>query len=120
MVFTTCDGYEVTIPAIFPLPEAMVRGPRVLKESTAVLRILLGFMGPAGRQPALEDEPFDIQLAVAEAAEKYSIFSAMNFCRYLLRYVSISRLFSLSNTLIESDLAPTLAGDPGIRNSTSL
>jgi len=68
------------------LPEAVLRGPKLLQESASVLNILFGFLGP-GRHPALEKESFDVQLAVAEAAEKYSVFSAMNFCRYMFGYV---------------------------------
>jgi len=103
VVFMSCDGHEMTVPATYTLPEAMLRGPRVLKESAAVLHILFDFMGP-GKHPALEDEPFHIQLAVAEAAEKYSVFSAMNFCRYMLRYEFIFQFSSFPNVWFSQTL----------------
>lgn len=89
VVFTSCDGREITVAATAStLPEAVLRGPKLLQESASVLNILFGFLG-SGRHPALENEPFEVQLAVAEAAEKYSVSSAMNFCRYMFGYVHL-------------------------------
>jgi len=55
-----------------------------LEEDDAVLEFLVGFINP-GEQPALENEPFESVLAVAKAAEKYEVYSAMNFCRYIFK-----------------------------------
>jgi len=111
IVFTSGDGHEVTVTATpRTLPDVLLRGAKLLKESAATLRILFRFL-EAERHPALENEPFDFQLAVAEAAEKYSVFSAMNFCRFLFRYVRIPRWFSMADLWCQSNLAQSFVGD---------
>jgi len=50
-----------------------------LDEPSNVLEILFQFIYPR-RHPSLEDTDFETLTAVAEAAEKYELFSAMNVC----------------------------------------
>ena len=50
-----------------------------LDEASDVLEILFQFVYPR-RHPTLEDTEFETLLAVAEAVEKYQVFSAMNLC----------------------------------------
>lgn len=51
----------------------------VLDEPSDVLEILFQFIYPR-RHPSLEDIDFETLAAVAEAVEKYQVFSAMNLC----------------------------------------
>ncbi|KAF8159387.1 hypothetical protein B0H34DRAFT_796640 [Crassisporium funariophilum] len=55
-----------------------------LTEESAVLDILFQFVYPK-RHPDLEGLGFDIVAGVAEAAEKYEVFSAMNICCIRMR-----------------------------------
>ena len=74
----------------FPSAEFNTQGELVhLTESSAVLEALFRFAYPI-IQPNLEDVGFEVIAAVAEAAEKYQVFSAMNFCRLRLRLVTNS------------------------------
>ena len=50
-----------------------------LDEPSDVLEILFQFIYPR-RHPSLEDTDFETLAAVAEAVEKYQVFSAMNLC----------------------------------------
>ena len=50
-----------------------------LDEPSNILEILFQFIYPR-RHPSLEDTDFETLAAVAEAVEKYQVFSAMNFC----------------------------------------
>jgi hypothetical protein len=51
----------------------------VFDEPSNVLEILFQFIYPR-RHPSLEDTDFETLAAVAEAVEKYQVFSAMNLC----------------------------------------
>ncbi|TFK24184.1 hypothetical protein FA15DRAFT_704830 [Coprinopsis marcescibilis] len=55
-----------------------------LSEPEAVLEVLFAFMYPQ-RHPDLEDLPFELVSAIAEAAEKYEVYPAMNVCRRRMR-----------------------------------
>lgn len=55
-----------------------------LTESAKVLGILFQFVYPM-RQPVLSGLQLDTLLALAEAVQKYQVFSAMNGCEYHLR-----------------------------------
>lgn len=55
-----------------------------LTETADVLAVMFDFVYPR-RQPALEDMPFQIVAPVAEAVEKYEVFSAMKVCEFRLR-----------------------------------
>ena len=74
----------------FPSAEFNTQGELAhLTESSAVLETVFRFTYPI-IQPDLEDVGFEFIAAVAEAAEKYEVFSAMNFCRLRLRLVTNS------------------------------
>ncbi|KAF8958868.1 hypothetical protein BDZ97DRAFT_1840374 [Flammula alnicola] len=69
----------------FPGSEFDTRGEVVhLTESSDVLRILFGFVHPR-EHPDVEDLDFKTLAAVAEAAEKYEVFFAMNICKMQMR-----------------------------------
>ncbi|KAJ6517072.1 hypothetical protein DFH09DRAFT_1048838 [Mycena vulgaris] len=55
-----------------------------LLESSITLELLFQFMYPQ-RHPALDTTPFEILHSLAEAAEKYQVFPAMNICHIRLR-----------------------------------
>ncbi|TRM62289.1 hypothetical protein BD626DRAFT_404272 [Schizophyllum amplum] len=55
-----------------------------LTEDARTLELLFQFIYP-WRQPTLLDTPFEALDALAEAAEKYQIFSAMNICRVRMK-----------------------------------
>ncbi|KAJ7816227.1 hypothetical protein B0H14DRAFT_2374717, partial [Mycena olivaceomarginata] len=55
-----------------------------LTEDSATLELLFQFTYPQ-RHPTLENASFEILEPLAEAAEKYQVFSAMNICHIRLR-----------------------------------
>ncbi|KAJ7825330.1 hypothetical protein B0H13DRAFT_2241226 [Mycena leptocephala] len=55
-----------------------------LSEAAVTLELLFQFMYPQ-RHPALDTTPFEILEPLAEAAEKYQVFPAMNICHIRLR-----------------------------------
>lgn len=55
-----------------------------LTEPSRVLRILFGFVHPR-RHPDVEELDFKTLAEVAEAAEKYEVFSAINVCKMQMR-----------------------------------
>ncbi|KAF8164396.1 hypothetical protein K438DRAFT_1775548 [Mycena galopus ATCC 62051] len=55
-----------------------------LLETAEILELLFQFMYPQ-RHPALDTTPFEILNPLAEAAEKYQVFPAMNICHIRLR-----------------------------------
>lgn len=67
--------------------------PIQLPESSMVLEALFRFTYPI-IQPDLEDTSFEVVAAVADAAEKYVVFSAMNFCRLRMRFVVLCTFLS--------------------------
>lgn len=58
-----------------------------LTEPAAVLAILFGFVHPK-RFPDVEDLAFSSLAEVAEAAEKYEAFAAIELCRLQMRFAS--------------------------------
>jgi hypothetical protein len=56
-----------------------------LSEAAVTLELLFQFMYPQ-RHPALDTTPFEILEPLAEAAEKYQVFPAMNICHIRLRF----------------------------------
>ncbi|KAF8970661.1 hypothetical protein BDZ97DRAFT_55529 [Flammula alnicola] len=56
-----------------------------LTEPASVLEILFQFVYPK-RHPALEDTSFEILAPLAEAIEKYEVFSAMSICEVQLGF----------------------------------
>jgi hypothetical protein len=73
-------------PAEVPMGEGEVVE---LLENSVTLELLFQFMYPQ-RHPALDTTPFEILHPLAEAAEKYQVFPAMNICHIRLRFVSVS------------------------------
>ncbi|KAF5380019.1 hypothetical protein D9615_006293 [Tricholomella constricta] len=74
-----------TQAAGFPSAEFDTRGEIVpLTEDASTLELLFQFVYPR-RHPDLEATPFDALVSLAEAAEKYEVFSAMNICKIRLR-----------------------------------
>jgi len=67
--------------AAFPQAEFDTHGEDVpLTEDSATLELLFQFIYPQ-RHPDLKDIPFSTLAPVAEAAEKYEVFAAMNICK---------------------------------------
>jgi len=58
-----------------------------LAESCDVLAIVFDFMYPR-RQEDIEKMEFEIVAQVAEAVEKYQVFSALKVCEMRLKYVA--------------------------------
>ena len=64
----------------FPTAEFETNGEVVhLTEPSSVLEIMFQFVYPK-RHPKLDKQDFISVLAIAEAVEKYEVFSAMNTC----------------------------------------
>jgi hypothetical protein len=64
----------------FPPAEIETRGETVLlTEDSRVLELLFQFVYPM-HHPSLATTPFETLLALAEAAEKYEVYSAMTVC----------------------------------------
>lgn len=55
-----------------------------LAESSKTLKVLLDFVYPR-RQPNLLDVEFELLANVAEAAEKYEVYAAMNHCQMCMQ-----------------------------------
>ncbi|KAJ6567994.1 hypothetical protein DFH09DRAFT_1155594 [Mycena vulgaris] len=69
----------------FPPNDISTQGEIVdLIETSATLELLFQFMYPQ-RHPALDTTPFEILEPLAEAAEKYQVFPAMNICHIRMR-----------------------------------
>jgi hypothetical protein len=58
-----------------------------LTETSTTLNLLLKFCYP-DRHPDLKTLKFDVLAPLAEAAQKYEVYSAMNVCKIWMRYVS--------------------------------
>ncbi|KAJ6491919.1 hypothetical protein C8R45DRAFT_989920 [Mycena sanguinolenta] len=95
VVFQSCDGilFGIHRPNLqtntegFPPPEISTKGEIVpLSESASTFELLFQFIYPR-RHPALDEIAFVDLAALAEAAEKYQVFSAMNICRIRMRDV---------------------------------
>jgi len=100
----------------FPGPEISVQEHEVaiLTEPCEVLAIIFNFMYPR-KQADIEKMGYDIVAQVAEAVEKYQIFSAMQTCVLRLKYVILSTpilpLHSNATVLIQRQLVPTHAAE---------
>jgi hypothetical protein len=78
-----CKNLEVGTGA-FPGSEFKTHGERVyLTEPAPILEILFQFLYPK-KHPDLKDLKFNILAQVAEAVEKYEVFSAMTLCEIRL------------------------------------
>jgi hypothetical protein len=79
--------YLETNTGAFPGAEFETRGEIThLTESSEVLEILFQFIYPR-RHPDIEELEFPLLAAVAEAAEKYEVFSGMSECKTRMRYL---------------------------------
>jgi hypothetical protein len=69
----------------FAPPEFETRDEIILLTETALtLELLFQFCYPDGH-PDVEGLEFSVLALLAEAAEKYQVFSAMNICRICMR-----------------------------------
>ncbi|KAJ7907671.1 hypothetical protein B0H13DRAFT_2018273 [Mycena leptocephala] len=69
----------------FPPAEIATQGEVCpLSESSSILEVLFQFIYPR-RHPALDNMPFAKVAALAEAAEKYQVYSAMNICHLRMK-----------------------------------
>ena len=98
VIFCSEDGtlfqlqrkYLETNTGAFPGAEFETRGEIThLTESSEVLEILFQFIYPR-RHPDIEELEFPLLAAVAEAAEKYEVFSGMSECKTRMRYLSFT------------------------------
>ena len=62
-----------------------------LAETTAVLEVLLQYMYRQP-QPDLQNVDFKTLAGVAEAAEKYQVYSATYVCKVLMEYVCLMKM----------------------------
>ena len=82
--------YLETNTGAFPGAEFETRGEIThLTEPSEVLEILFQFIYPR-RHPEIEELEFPLLAAVAEAAEKYEVFSGMSECKTRMRYRSFA------------------------------
>lgn len=58
-----------------------------LTEQSSTLEILFQYVYPL-RQPDISSVSFDTLALVAEAAEKYQVFSAIYICKIMMQYVA--------------------------------
>ncbi|KAJ7720662.1 hypothetical protein DFH07DRAFT_972508 [Mycena maculata] len=93
VVFQSCDGVLFGIHSVnlqthtegFPPAEIATKGEICpLSESSATLEVLFQFSYPR-RHPALDNFSFADVAALAEAAEKYQVYSAMNLCHLRMK-----------------------------------
>ncbi|KAL1706450.1 hypothetical protein EV121DRAFT_201135, partial [Schizophyllum commune] len=94
ITFRSCDGLLFHIHRVnldthagaFPPAELACHAAEAvdLTEDGQTLELLFQFIYP-WRQPTLEGVPFERLDALAEAAEKYEVFSAMGICRIRMR-----------------------------------
>jgi BTB/POZ domain len=67
--------------ADFPPPEFQTREEIVpLQETSSTLELLFQFIYPT-RHPSLDATEIEVLAPLAEAAEKYQVFSAINICK---------------------------------------
>ncbi|KAJ3520955.1 hypothetical protein NMY22_g12516 [Coprinellus aureogranulatus] len=96
VVFVSSDGVRYGIQSRnlelatggFPAVDAKITGesePVPLTEPSSVLDLLFAFVYPA-QLPLIEDMDFGTIMGLAEAAEKYQVYSAIYACRMCLRH----------------------------------
>lgn len=81
------EGFAPPIGTSAPSTQEVVQ----LTETCRVLELLFQFMYPQ-RSPDLSVIEFDLFLEVAEEAEKYQVFSAMQICAMEMEYVPLNLL----------------------------
>ncbi|KAJ7608257.1 hypothetical protein FB45DRAFT_1130237, partial [Roridomyces roridus] len=79
------DNLDVCAGGFPPSEMASTEGEVVeLTETSTTLELLFQFMYPQ-QHPALDITPFEVLEPLAEAAEKYQVFPAMNICHIRMR-----------------------------------
>ncbi|EDR01410.1 uncharacterized protein LACBIDRAFT_295590 [Laccaria bicolor S238N-H82] len=94
-------------PAKIPTLDEVV----VLSEPAEVLELLFQFTHPS-RQPSVLNLEFDLLFALAEAAEKYEVYGAMNTCNIRMHYVVEQKPMEILNYALKhgyTDLADKAA-----------
>ena len=87
VLFNLHRKYLEATTGSFPGPEFDTHGEVIqLSEPADVLALLFQFVTPA-RQPHLRGVKFALLDSLAEAANKYEVFSAMNICEARLLFV---------------------------------
>ena len=87
VLFNLHRKYLEATTGSFPGPEFDTHGEVIqLSEPADVLALLFQFVTPA-RQPHLRGVKFALLDSLAEAANKYDVFSAMNICEARLLFV---------------------------------
>ncbi|KAG5637532.1 hypothetical protein H0H81_004228 [Sphagnurus paluster] len=100
VVFQLHRKYLEATCGAFPSAEFETRGEQVpLTEDAETLEVLFQFVYPR-RHPDLKSTPFELLSRVAEAAEKYEVFAAMNVCKYRMECVHLDLISQCSPTLI--------------------
>jgi hypothetical protein len=85
--FSLHRKYLEATTGAFPPMEIETRGEIVnLTEDAATLELLFQFVYPQ-RHPSLSDSPYEVVAPLAEAAEKYEAFTAMNICHIRMVFV---------------------------------
>lgn len=81
VVFSLHRKYLAANTGAFPPLEIEPAGETVdLAEDSSTLELLFQFVYPQ-RHPTLSNVPYEVIAPLAEAAEKYEVFSAMNICQ---------------------------------------
>ena len=65
-----------------------------LPEKSVILDLLFQFCYPE-RHPELDDLEFDVLAELAEAAEKYRVFSAISICKIAMRCTIMIQVYDL-------------------------
>ena len=87
VLFNLHRKYLEATTGSFPGPEFDTQGEVIqLSEPADVLALLFHFVVPE-RQPNLRGTKFPLLESLAEAANKYQVFSAMNICEARLMFV---------------------------------
>lgn len=87
ILFNVHRKYLQANTGAFPPSEIESDGEIVeLSEVSETLELLFQFIYPQ-RHPSLSDSPYEVIAPLAEAAEKYEVFSAMNICQIRMLYV---------------------------------
>ncbi|GLB39476.1 hypothetical protein LshimejAT787_0606380 [Lyophyllum shimeji] len=95
--------------AAFPPSEFDTHGEEVpLTEDSATLELLFQYIYPQ-RHPDLESTPFDTLAPLAEAAEKYEVFAAMNICKIRMKNFLPNHAIDIFNYASKHGYADILA-----------
>ena len=109
VVLESCDGFRFgahsanleAYSAGFPLAASTQFNGEIaqLPERSEVLELLLQYMHNE-RQPDSSEIPFKVLAPLAEAVEKYMVFSAMEVCKIRMQFVPTDFILRLPFQLI--------------------